>query len=819
MRGRQIGKWIDQRDSALPQREERWSSEEAPSRRKQFWRIARWGLLLALVLAVGWWVRREGGYRRFIASLREGKVVSVEYQPYPNSAFIKLSEEKHISAVADWLKDARPLDSRYGAIAPADCEVRITMADGNVKRIWIGPTGPQRSGGTLVGTNTYLRMRGDGWERVGFSGGLSALYTRLPVAQQLPFSAIPLVATPAMVSGMVQPPPSDVGEVDISLAQGLMERGELGAARRMLARALALNARDPVAQQLMLDAQARIRFHLPQVINELERDLPQNPPKLDRQKYLQLRERLMEAALMAEMGDEKIAELRKRLNTVRPELRIEDFKEVVRLAGTASDRYAIRDFAWSPDGTTIAACGTDGRVRVWETLHGQMLENFPAAVGDKIYFSDDGSKVWVWNDQGRTWWDVNTGKPAEEGKVAGEPPLPPYRFQVVDSDTLTLYLTKEPKVTRVLAAHAGTLKLAKASPDGDQLATFAQDKVLCIWGDGVPRGLDQLSPYERLRRVKDLSGPAVFLDDGSILVFGKAPKEAKATSDPFKLSYIDLPGKARHVQKAARRQQFLVTMADGKLVVVQPDEKKVFRITKPDGACGRAGISPDGKTVAIGNLDGSVRLIDVQSGASAEHFRCMPVRNRNWAAAEFSSDGGWVLASGVGFVSVWNTKSREQIYYSEKAAVEGASAAFTPDGKQMAIIYKDSGVRALKSNLRDAEATGTDQLALCEPTFSKDGRWIACIIKSGEVNLCDSSANFVNQIPIKAFREGLQFSDDGSVLLIKADDNSIRLMEVPTGRELRRLKLNDQPDWLQMPASFSRDGKQLIAGPAIWSAP
>jgi WD40 repeat protein len=64
----------------------------------------------------------------------------------------------------------------------------------------------------------------------------------------------------------------------------------------------------------------------------------------------------------------------------------------------------------------------------------------------------------------------------------------------------------------------------------------------------------------------------------------------------------------------------------------------------------------------------------------------------------------------------------------------------------------------------------------------------------------------------------MKFNDDGSVLLVKGDDGSLRLIEVPSGRELRRLTLKDEPNWLELPCSFSPDGKYLIAGPMVWGA-
>jgi WD40 repeat protein len=818
MRGRQIGNWIGKREAGEDPPAESGVAEVRASR-SFLWRWTPALLLLALIIAVGWWVRREGGYRRFISSLREGKVQSVEFQPYSNSAFVRISDERGIAAVAAWLSDAQPVDRRYGSLGAADCEMRIVMADGSAKRLWLGPTGPLRSGGNLVQSNTYVTLRGDGWQRIAFSNGLSAIYMRLPVSAQLPFNSIPLAPAPVVGMGIITTAPANFGEVDASVALTFLEREQFGQARRVLTRAIAADANNGTAQQFMLDTQARIRVRLPLLVKELEKALPVNATKLEREQYLQLRDKLMEAMLMAPVGDEDLARLRQRLSDARPEARVAQFKEVLRLAGPAYERYAIRDFAWSPDGATIATCGDDGRVRVWDALHGELLESFPAAIGKKIYFSDDGQKVWVWNDQGRTWWDVTTGRAAQDAKVRDEQKRFEYRAYAAASDKVGLTRTKDGQPYTSLAGHAGAVALVTMSPDGDQVASFGEDKVLSIWSDGPPRGIAELSPYERLRRLGQLEGPSLFLEDGSILTFRSRKGEATLKSGSFKSSFVNLPGRVTRVQFAARNQQLLLEMEQEKLAVVALESKKIYPITRPDGSCGQAGISPDGKTVAIANIDGSVVLVNVESPDTAAKLVCSPIGNRNWAAVQFSSDAGWVLACGVGFVSVWNTQTREQVFYTEKAATEGIAAAFTPDGKGMAIIYKDGGLRMLKSNLKESEAVGWDQSAMRELAFSKNGRWVATVTKTGEAEIFDSSASVICHIAAKIATksaEPLQFNDDGTALLIKADDGSARLVEVPSGRELRRLTMKDVSNWLPMPASFSPDGKQVIAGPMVW---
>ena len=104
-----------------------------------------------------------------------------------------------------------------------------------------------------------------------------------------------------------------------------------------------------------------------------------------------------------------------------------------------------------------------------------------------------------------------------------------------------------------------------------------------------------------------------------------------------------------------------------------------------------------------------------------------------------------------------------------------------------------------------------------EASSGKDA--LAAIDKEGGVAIYDYLGTQTCRIETKVLKTNdpvLQFNDDGSVLLIKADDSSVRLVEVPSGRELRRLTRNNQPSWLQTPASFSSDGKNLIAGKVIW---
>src|SRR5437879_6595640 len=105
MRGRQIGTWIGNRESADAAPQETAVVDEPP-RRNRFWRFAPGISLTVVIIAVACWVRHEGSYRRFISTLRAGKVQYVEFQPYVGSTFVRVTDERGIGGVADWLRDA-----------------------------------------------------------------------------------------------------------------------------------------------------------------------------------------------------------------------------------------------------------------------------------------------------------------------------------------------------------------------------------------------------------------------------------------------------------------------------------------------------------------------------------------------------------------------------------------------------------------------------------------------------------------------------------------------------------------------------------------
>ena len=85
--------------------------------------------------------------------------------------------------------------------------------------------------------------------------------------------------------------------------------------------------------------------------------------------------------------------------------------------GSGQKRFAVSGFAgtgsiaWSPDSTRVAAAD-DGRVRIWNSADGALLETFEAPTAHIVSWSPDGSRLAAGGQSGEVWvWAATGGQP------------------------------------------------------------------------------------------------------------------------------------------------------------------------------------------------------------------------------------------------------------------------------------------------------------------------------------------------------------------------------------------------------------------------
>ncbi len=225
------------------------------------------------------------------------------------------------------------------------------------------------------------------------------------------------------------------------------------------------------------------------------------------------------------------------------------------------------------------------------------------------------------------------------------------------------------------------------------------------------------------------------------------------------------------------------------------------------GSVDSVAFSPDGRILAVGNADGEVGLWDVATGRSIAALAEGPPVD----SVAFSPDGR-TLAVGdlVGDIGLWDVATGLRIVtLAEGGSVD--SMAFSPDGHTLAAGDADGDV-----GLWDV-ATGRSIVTLAEGApvnavaFSPDGRTLAAGDSGGDVGLWDvatgrSIVTLAEGAPVNA----VAFSPDGRTLAVGDLVGGVGLWDVATGRRTAALAEGGSVDSV----AFSPDGRTLAAGNA-----
>jgi WD40 repeat protein len=222
--------------------------------------------------------------------------------------------------------------------------------------------------------------------------------------------------------------------------------------------------------------------------------------------------------------------------------------------------------------------------------------------------------------------------------------------------------------------------------------------------------------------------------------------------------------------------------------------------------------SPDGKRLATPGSDSSVILRDAATGRELLTLRG---HEEVVTAIAFGPDGKTVFAMDVGLaVRAWDAATAEVRLKVAGSQSRAASFALSPDGKTMA-VGGDDGVK-----LRDA-ATGKETASRSllgnrahSVAFSPDGKTMAVGDRNGTVHLWDSAGTGARRVLEASDARhnepagSLAFSPDGKTLAVSADGT--RLWDVATLKRTGRARTDGEP------AAFSPDGKTLaLAGSSV----
>ncbi|KAG9123735.1 hypothetical protein FRC07_014123, partial [Ceratobasidium sp. 392] len=236
--------------------------------------------------------------------------------------------------------------------------------------------------------------------------------------------------------------------------------------------------------------------------------------------------------------------------------------------------------------------------------------------------------------------------------------------------------------------------------------------------------------------------------------------------------------------------------------------------------------SSDSRRIVSGSRDKTVRIWDAHTGA----LLCPPLKGHSYGVASvaFSPDGRRIVsASGDSTVRIWDAHTGAALLGSLKGHLSGViSVAFSPDGRRIISGSKDNTVR-----IWDAD-TGTEFMKplrghsnyVRSVASSPDGRYIASGSEDKTVRIWNAQTGILLVEPLighSHYVKSVAFSSDSRRIVSGSEDRTVRLWDAQTGAPL----MQPLQGHLFGVASvvFSSDNRRIFSGSwdktmRIWDA-
>jgi WD40 repeat protein/class 3 adenylate cyclase len=381
------------------------------------------------------------------------------------------------------------------------------------------------------------------------------------------------------------------------------------------------------------------------------------------------------------------------------------------------------------------------------------------------------------------------------------------------------------RVGNPIGGSAGRVNGVAFSPDGNRLA-FA------IWTDpgGASLGIADVSTG-KLTVQNDLGTDAptgvAFSKDGKIVALGMLSESNGEASVvlwdaatgkrigrlPLSAPPNVIPGLAflpdGRTLVVSSSKSLTETSGAGSTVLFDLGSMKPIRTFDLGGTFSA---SPDGSSVAIAAIDGSIFLIDLQTGKRREMYGG---HSGGAFSVGFSPDGKTLASVGDTSVILWDVVSG---FPRETFTSSGNDLAFSPDGKTLYTLGQDGDVIIwdLSGNRRLVRSF-PGVIGGQPPSFSvsPDGTVLAVSRDDGSVDLWNTTTlSRIGELPgslrSPVFGAGDAFSPDGRTLAAAGQQDAVVLWDVqtmaPIGAPL------SQKDARQV--DFSPDGRTLATASA-----
>jgi WD40 repeat protein len=413
---------------------------------------------------------------------------------------------------------------------------------------------------------------------------------------------------------------------------------------------------------------------------------------------------------------------------------------------------------------------------IWDGINGQpmaeQLRHTSKVVG--AAFTSDGRRLVTYAGGAAQIWDAATGRPMGEPlrasvSAASFSPDGTRLLTLESGNAAELWDGQSGKRIGEGLSHDGYIYLAAFSPDGTRIITGSDDKTARLWDaqTGEPIG-------EPLRH------------EAAVNIAAFSPKGERVLTASQDIAHVwEVPAR--------------------------PTESRPLPLGSSDAVIA---LSPDGRRLAIGSNDGSVRLCDSETG---QRLRQMLGHEKQITALLFSPDGH-LLATGSedNTARIWDAETGQQRGQPLAHDTEVEEISFSDDGKRM--LTRDFNARLWDTEtgkllriLGPAYTTrpsrAMNMVRINSAILSPNGRRVLTV-SNGKPEMSDVDTGEVISKRWEAIpRE--TFSPDGNRILVHAPDGTMKT-RIATAGERSGFSIH----YKDATACFSPDGRQILT----WSS-